>query len=121
MVVFSDGSDNNSRYSEAEVISQLRESDVEVYAISMFEKPKALDRVADETGGRAFWVRKMDDLPDAIQTLNRQMRNEYLLGYSPGAVQNDGKYHRVRIQVRPPAGMQRVQVSWKRGYLAPGE
>jgi hypothetical protein len=49
------------------------------------------------------------------------MRNEYLLGYSPGAVQNDGKYHRVRIQVRPPAGMQRVQVSWKRGYLAPGE
>jgi Ca-activated chloride channel homolog len=121
MIAFSDGSDNNSRYSESELISQLREADVEVYAISMFEKPRSLDRIADETGGRAFWVKRMEDLPEAIETLNRQMRNEYLLGYSPSAIENDGKYHRVRVQVRPPAGLQRVQVSWRRGYLAPGE
>jgi VWFA-related protein len=121
MVVFSDGSDNNSRYSESELISQLREADVEVYSICLFEKPKSLERVADETGGRAFWVRKMEDLPEAIEALSRQIRSEYVLSYSPSAEQqNDGKYHRVRVQVRPPAGLQRVQIFWKRGYLALG-
>lgn len=121
IVVFSDGSDNNSRYSEAEMLSQLREADAEVYAISMFEKPKALERAAAETGGRVHWVRRMDDLPEAIDSMNKQMRSQYLLGYSPDAVQNDGKYHKIRVQVRPPADLQRVQVSWKRGYYAPGQ
>jgi Ca-activated chloride channel family protein len=78
--------------------------------------------VADETGGKAFWVRKMEDLPDAIEAMNRQIRSEYVLGYSPGVGQNnDGKYHRVRVQVRPPAGLPRVQIFWKRGYLALGQ
>ena len=121
LVVFSDGGDNNSRYSESELASLLREADVEVYALSMFEKPRSLQRLADETGGRAFWVRKMDDLPDAIETLSLQVRSEYLIGYTPGSLQNDGKYHRVRVEVQPPPGMQRVQVSWRRGYSAPGE
>jgi len=121
LVVFSDGGDNNSRYSESELISMLREADVEVYAVSMFERPRSLERIAEETGGRALWVRKLEDLPAAIETLDRQIRSEYLLGYSPGAVQNDGKYHRVRIEVQPPAGMERVRASWRRGYTAPGE
>ena len=121
LVVFSDGGDNNSRYSESELASLLREAEVEVYALSMFEKPRSLERLASETGGRAFWVRRIDDLPDAIATLSEQVRSEYLLGYTPGALQNDGKYHRVRVEVKPPAGMQRVQVSWRRGYMAPGE
>lgn len=121
LVVFSDGADNNSRYSESELISMLREADVQVYAVSMFERPRSLDRLAEETGGRALWVRKLDDLPAAVETLSRQIRSEYLLGYSPGAVQNDGKYHRVRIEVQPAAGMGRLRASWRRGYTAPGE
>ena len=121
MVVFSDGGDNNSRYSEAEMLSQVREADVGVYAISMFERSKSLDRVTEETGGRVHWVRKMEDLPEAIESMNKQMRSEYVLGYSPGASPNDGKYHKIRVQVKPPADLQRVQVSWRRGYYAPGQ
>ena len=121
LVVFSDGGDNNSRYSESELISVLRESDVEVNAISMIEKPRTLERVAEETGGRAYWVRKIEDLPEAVEALSRQIRSEYVLGYSPGAVLNDGKYHRVRIEVRSPDGTQKLRTSWKRGYYAPGE
>jgi Ca-activated chloride channel homolog len=121
VVVFSDGGDNNSRYSENELIRLLREADVQVYALSMFERPRVLERITEETGGRALWVKRLDDLPPAIETLNRQIRSEYVIGYSPGAVPNDGKYHRIRIEVRPPAGVERVRASWRRGYTAPGE
>jgi VWFA-related protein len=119
--VFSDGGDNNSRYSETELIRILREADVQVYAVGMFERPRSLERMAEETGGSVLWVHKLDELPAAVETLSRQIRNEYLVGYSPASIQNDGKYHRIRVEVQPPAGMQRVRASWRRGYLAPGE
>jgi VWFA-related protein len=121
IVVFSDGGDNNSRYSESELVSRLREEDVELYAVSLFERPRTLEKLAEETGGRAFWVKRLEDLPDTVELLSRQIRSEYLIGYTPGTVQNDGKYHRVRVEVRPPDGMQRVRTSWRRGYTAPGE
>jgi VWFA-related protein len=121
MVVFSDGADNNSRYSQSELTSLLREADVEVYAISLFEKPRVLERLTEETGGRALWVRKLEDLPEAMETLNRQIRSEYMIGYNPGTIQNDGKYHRIRVEVAPPAGTPKVRASWRRGYTAPGE
>jgi len=92
-----------------------------VYAVSLFERPRSLERIAEETGGRALWVKKLDDLPEAVQTLDRQIRSEYLIGYSPGAAQNDGKYHRIRVLVQPPAGTERLRASWRRGYTAPGE
>lgn len=120
MVAFSDGEDNNSRYSESELASLLRESDVELYAIGIFDKPRSLEKLANETGGRALWVRKLEDLPDAIETLSRQIRSEYVLGYAPEEMQKDGKYHRVRVEVQPPPGSPPVRASWKRGYTAPG-
>jgi len=121
LVVFSDGGDNNSRYSEPELIRFLREADVQVYAISMFERPRSLERIAEETGGRALWIHKLDELPAAVETLSRQIRSEYMIGYSPAEIHNDGKYHRIRVEVRPPAGLERVRASWRRGYTAPGE
>jgi len=121
LVIFSDGADNNSRYSESELIAILRESDVRVYAASIFEKPRSLEHIAEDSGGRALWVKKLDDLPAAVETLSRQIRSEYMLGYTPASAQNDGKYHRVRVEVQPPSGMSRVVASWKHGYTAPGE
>jgi Ca-activated chloride channel family protein len=118
LVVFSDGGDNNSRYSEGELISLLREADVRVYAVSMFERPRSLERMAEETGGRAFWVKRIEDLPAAVETLSRQIRSEYMIGYDPGDVPSDGKYHRIRIEVRPPAGVAGLRASWRHGYTA---
>ncbi len=121
LIVFSDGADNNSRYSESELISMLRETDVQVYAVSMFGRSRSLERIADETGGRSVWVRKIDDLPDAMEAISRQIRSTYLLGCIPGEVRNDGRYHRIRVQVQPPAGVEDVHASWRRGYMAPVE
>ncbi len=121
LVVLSDGEDNNSRYSLTELISMLREADVQVYAVTMFERPRSLERMAEETGGRTLWLRKLDDLPSAVETLNRQIRSEYLIGCVPGAIENDGKYHRLRVEVQPPPGMERIRTSWRRGYTSPLE
>jgi VWFA-related protein len=121
LVIISDGGDNNSRYSVGETMSMLREADVRVYAISLFDKSALLERVCEETGGRALQVHKLSELPEAMQRLSLEMRSEYMVGYSLDAPRNDGKYHRVRIAVQPPAGMARVSASWRHGYIAPGD
>jgi Ca-activated chloride channel family protein len=102
-----------------EMISILREADLRVYAVSIFEKSALLDKICEETGGRAVWVRKMTELPDAMERLSKEMRSEYIVGYTPDGRQNDGRYHRVRIAVQPPAGMAQVRTSWRHGYFAP--
>jgi len=117
LLVLSDGADNNSRYSEGELTSRLREADVRIFAIGLFERPRLLERLAEETGGGVIWVHKMGELPEAMEKLSLQIRNEYVLGYFSSAP-NDGRYHRVRIEVQPPVGV-RVHASWRRGYLEP--
>jgi Ca-activated chloride channel homolog len=121
LVVLTDGNDNNSRYSEAELVRILREADVRVYALSIIERSRFLQRICEETGGRAIWVRRMTDLPAAVDDLSNQIRSEYVVSYSPEGIQNDGRYHRVRVEVQPPPGLAKVYPSWRRGYTAPEE
>jgi Ca-activated chloride channel family protein len=119
LLVLTDGVDNNSRYSERDLERLLREADVRVYAIGLFQRPEFLEKIASETGGRALWVRRLADLPDAIQTLSREIRSEYLIGYMSHRPENDGKYHKVRVSVEPPGGTRLpIRTSWRRGYLA---
>jgi Ca-activated chloride channel family protein len=119
LLVLSDGGDNNSRYSEAELLSLVRESDVRIFAIGLFQRPRYLEKLADETGGKVIWVHKMSELPEAMETLSLEIRNEYVVGYFSNHAPNDGKYHRVRIEVEPPAGLKQVHASWRRGYVEP--
>jgi Ca-activated chloride channel family protein len=122
LLVLTDGGDNNSRYTETEVRNLVVESDVRVYVIGISERPKFLQRIADETGGRAFWVRKVDELPDAIDRLSTEFRSHYLLGYRSTNLENDGKYRKVKVQVNPrPDIAEQMRVFWRRGYYTPGE
>ena len=72
---------------------------------------------AEESGGGVMWVHRLAELPAAMEKLSLQIRNEYVLGYFSGAP-NDGRYHRVRIEVQPPDGS-KVRASWRRGYVEP--
>ena len=96
----------------------VRESDVRVYAIGLFERPRFLEKLADETGGGVIWVRKLSELPAAMERLSAEIRNEYSIGYYSDHAQSDGKYHKVRIEVTPPDSRP-LLVSWRRGYRAP--
>ena len=122
LLVLTDGGDNNSRYTESEVRNLIVESDVRVYVIGISERPRFLQRITDETGGRAFWVRKVDELPDAVERLSTEFRSHYLLGYRSTNPENDGKYRKVKVQVNPrPDIAEQMRVFWRRGYYTPGE
>ena len=119
LLVLTDGVDNNSRYSDNELLSRAREADVSIFAIGLFERPRFLDKLADETGGRVIWVRKLNDLSEAMEKLSLEIRNQYVVGYFSNRAQNDGRYHKIRVDVQPPPAAGQVRTSWRKGYFAP--
>ena len=121
LLVLSDGNDNNSRFSEAEIKNMVIEGDVRVYAIGLHYSPRLLRQLADETGGKVLVAHDMADLPDVVQRLSDEIRNEYLIGYTSSNAPNDGKYHKVKVEVVQPFGGPALHTSWRRGYYAPGE
>ena len=116
LIVLTDGGDNNSRYTESEIRSLVRESDVRVYAIGVFERSHYLEKIAAETGGKAFFVHKLEDLPETIERLSSGFRNQYVLGYTSNNQQKDGKYRRVRVELDPATRQIPLNVVWRRGY-----
>jgi VWFA-related protein len=131
ILIISDGGDNNSRYSEREVKARLREADVQVYGIGImdpidsrwsspeeFYGPALMSELAHQTGGQAFEVGDLDELPLIAAKVATSLRNQYLLGYVPAAGKRDGKYHRVQVKVDRPKGMPPFRVSFRNGYYA---
>ena len=121
LLVLSDGNDNNSRFSEAEIRSMVVESDLRVYGIGILHRPRLLQQLAEETGGTVLIARSLSELPDVIERLSREIRSQYVLGYSSTNLLNDGKYRRVKIELAAPPGLPALHASWRRGYYAPTE
>jgi Ca-activated chloride channel family protein len=130
LLLVTDGGDNNSRYTAKELIDFLRESEVQVYAIGVYELPGArgtveemngpglLRNISELNGGRAFSA-EAAELPDIATKIGVELRNRYVLGYSPSAAPRDGKYHTVEVRVAPPRGLPPLHSHWRRGYYAP--
>jgi VWFA-related protein len=127
LLIISDGGDNNSRYTLREVKDLIQESDVLIYAIGVFGGgstpeeaggPDLLSHISEQTGGRMFFANPAD-LPDVAKKIGIELRNRYILGYSPENQAHDGKYHHVEVKVIPPRGLPRLQAHWRVGYNAP--
>jgi len=121
LLILSDGGDNNSRFSEAEIRGMVLESDVRVYAIGLFHRSHFLQQLADETGGRVFIAENLKDLPDIVEKLSLEIRSQYMVGYVSSNPHNDGKYRKVKVEVAQPSGAKPVRISWRHGYYAPDE
>ena len=134
LLIISDGGDNSSRYSEAELRGIVRESDVMIYALGIFESsasrsrspeelagPGLLSDIAEQTGGRHFPVDNVSEMPDIAAKVSIELRNRYLLGYSPTDRHRDGRYHHVQVKVFPPHGLPNLHAFWRLGYYAPLE
>ena len=121
LVILTDGEDNNSRYTEKEVRSLVRESDVRVFSIGIFERPRLLEDLAADTGGHAFRVNKLKELPDVIDRLSRELRSEYMLGYVSNNPQNDGKFRKVRVELVQTLRRIPFSVYFRSGYYAPAD
>ena len=119
LLVLSDGKDNNSRYTEREVKAMLREADVRIFGISIQDRSRALEEIAEESGGRAYRVRKLSELPELAARLSAETHSQYLLSYVPANTANDGKYRRVKVVLTQPEGAPPLHTSWRRGYYGP--
>jgi VWFA-related protein len=131
LLIISDGGDNCSRYTETELKKMVRESDVMIYAIGIYgggttpeetSGPQLLTEVAEQSGGRMLPASPVgDDIPDIAAKIGVELRNRYLLGYSPAAAHRDGRYHPVQVKIVPPRGLPALRAFWRRGYYAPSE
>jgi Ca-activated chloride channel family protein len=131
ILIISDGGDNSSKYTAAQIESLVREADVQVYAMGIFEPsiipalskeevsgPRLLSQLAEQTGGRAFSASDPGDLPNVAVRIGIELRNQYVLAYSPNNKKKDGKYRRVEVKVNKPAGISDLKVHWRLGYYA---
>ncbi|MBI4905555.1 MAG: VWA domain-containing protein [Acidobacteria bacterium] len=134
ILVLSDGGDNSSRYTESEIRNLVAEADVQVYAMGIFEPvssrgrtaeelsgPGLLSDIAEKTGGRHFPVENLNELPDVAAKIGVELRNQYVLGYSPTNQNRDGKYRKVRVKVKQPRGFPQLRAFWRTGYYAPSQ
>lgn len=119
LLVLTDGGDNNSRYSQAEVKNLIREANVRILSISVQSHSTILDKLAAESGGRAYQARKLEELPEVAAAAGAEAHAEYVLGFIPANELRNGKYHTVKVEVVPPVADPRLHVSWRRGYYAP--
>jgi Ca-activated chloride channel homolog len=131
LLVISDGGDNHSRYTEGEIKSMVKEADVEMYAIGIYDHyfgsdeerlgPQLLSDVCDLTGGRAFTVDNPNDLVDIATKIGNELRNQYVIGYRPTKPGHDGKWRKIRVKLNPPKGLPPLRVYAKTGYYPPTE
>jgi VWFA-related protein len=119
LLILSDGADNNSRFTETEIRNMVMEGDLRVYGIGLFHRPRLLQQLAEETGGNVLLAQSLGELPDVVERLSREIRSQYLLGYS-SSHSRDGKYHKVKVEVVTPPGTSPLHVTWRRGYYAAG-
>ncbi len=134
IVIVSDGGDNHSQYTASQIESLVREADVQIYAMGVFEPslpiglsaeevsgPKLLSEISTQTGGRAFSAALMSDLPSVAARIAVELRNQYVLGYYPKNQTRDGKYRHVEVKLAQPKGVSALKAHWRLGYYAPSQ
>jgi Ca-activated chloride channel family protein len=132
IVIVSDGGDNHSNYTAAQIEDLVRQADVEIYTMGVFDPlfslglspeevtgPKLLSEIATQTGGRAFAASISTDLPSVAARIAVELRNQYVLGYYPKDQVKDGKYHNVEVKIAQPPGVPPIKIHWRQGYYAP--
>jgi len=131
LLIISDGGDNRSRYTEGELRRVVRESDVQIYAIGIFDEyaptseeqtgPLLLSDIAETTGGRMFKVNDAADMTDIATRISAELRNEYVAGYRPSEVKKDGNWRKLKVRLVPPPGLPPLTVHYRQGYYAPSQ
>jgi Ca-activated chloride channel homolog len=128
LLIISDGGDNRSRYTESEIRSMVKEADVEIYSIGIFDRnsnapeeingPILLEEIAGLTGGRAFALDNLKLLPALAVSVGVELRNQYVLAYSPDETMRNGKWHKIKIKLSVPKSLWPLLVHAKAGYYA---
>jgi Ca-activated chloride channel homolog len=134
LVVISDGLEKNSSVKEKEVMQALKEDEVQVYfvgfvdeeedAASLFGKSPAkkakelLSRLAEDSGGRAFFPKDVSEMPAITQQIAKDLRTQYVLTYYPTNPNRDGSFRTVRVVVNPKDPNRKLIARTRQGYYA---
>jgi VWFA-related protein len=121
IILLSDGEDNQSRVSREEAIEMAQRAEVIIYAISTntsglkLRGDKVLEHFAEETGGKAFFPFKIEDVANAFTEISDELRSQYAISYKPADFTADGKYRSIQII----ADNKKYHVRARKGYYAP--
>ena len=127
-IVVSDGEDFGSSVDDKQAMEAAHRSDSMIYAIGIADEQVyvqgmsrpyrgrgVLEKLAEETGGRAFFPAKVDELQKAFDEIAAELRSQYSLGYTPANRAHDGSFRKIEIKVKRSG----LRVQARRGYYAP--
>jgi VWFA-related protein len=121
IILLSDGEDNQSRVSREEAVEMAQRAEVIIYAISTntsgikLRGDKILEYFAEQTGGKAFFPFKIEDVANAFTEISDELRSQYAISYKPADFVPDGKYRKIEIV----AENKKYHVRARKGYYAP--
>ncbi len=131
LLIISDGGDNRSRYTENELRRVVKESDMQLYSIGIFDQyaptqeeqlgPLLLTDICEMTGGRMFRVSDVGDMGDIATRISAELRNQYVIGYRPNNIKHDGNWRKLKVRLLPPPGLPLLAVHFRQGYYAPSD
>jgi VWFA-related protein len=134
ILIISDGGDNSSRYTSSEVKNAVREADVQIYGIGIYEGmgnrgrtpeelggPDLLHMLSSLTAGTSFEVGNLRELPDVAMKIAIELRHQYVLGYTSTNKTRDGKYRRVEVKMAKVKGLPPLKATFRTGYYAPAQ
>src|ERR1041384_4510953 len=135
LIVITDGEDRNSFYKQEQLFARLREEDVQIFVIGFVNeldkdaglirkspREKAvnlINRLASETGGRAFFPESISELPQIANEIIRDLRTQYVISYDPTNKEQDGTYRSIKVTVDQPSDSSEKRIALTRtGRLA---
>jgi Ca-activated chloride channel homolog len=137
LIVITDGEDRNSFYKQEQLFSKLREEDVQIFVIGFVNeldkeaglirkspREKAvglINKLATETGGRAFFPESIADLPQIASEIIRDLRTQYVIAYNPTNKTQDGTFRTIKVSVDQPSGGDKRIALTRTGRLAKKE
>jgi VWFA-related protein len=108
-----------------EAIERAQKADALIYAIGIGDSyqggvdMRSLKKIAEQTGGRAYFPRSESELKSAFAQIQRDLREQYLVAYSPANKARDGSYRRIQIEVTEPGlRKQNLKLNYRPGYFA---
>lgn len=128
LLIFSDGGENSSRYTEREVRNLVEESDLDAYAIGIFDDPlpffrplerklgmAVLNRITNVTGGRAVPVNRVTRIPEVAAALSRELRHQYVLGYQPQK-DSEGRFRKIKVELNSGEKAKVLRTYYRKNY-----
>ena len=135
LIVITDGEDRASFYSQEKLFARLREADVQIYVIGFvneLERDRGLirksvrdkavnliNKLASETGGRAFFPESLAELPQIANEIVRDMRTQYVLAYNPTNKARDGSFRAIKVVVDEGSNRDKRIALTRNGRVAP--